>query len=51
MRPIFNKKFDKKLNLWVYKQCTNILFTKDRLKDAATVYIPYINSAAWWEKA
>ena len=30
--PIFNKKFDKKLNLWVRKQYTNILSTEDRLK-------------------
>ena len=35
MGPIFNEKFDKKLNLWVRKQCTDALFTEDRSKVAA----------------
>ena len=44
--PIFNEKFDKKLNLWVRKQCTDALFTEDWSKVAATVHIPYMNSTA-----
>ena len=46
MGPIFNEKFDKKLNLWVRKQCTDALFTEDRSKVAVTVHIPYMNSTA-----
>ena len=53
--PIFNKKFDKKLNLWVRKQCTNILFTEDRLKVLKTRpqnrFFVVINSVVCWEKA
>ena len=48
--PIFNEKFDKKLNLWVHKQYTYALFTEDRSKVTATVHIPYINSTACWGK-
>ena len=50
LRPIFNEKFNKKWNLWVRKQCTDALFTKDGSKVAITVYVPYMNSAACWEK-
>ena len=48
--PIFNEKFDKKLNLWVREQCTDALFTEDQSKVAATVHLSYINSAACWGK-
>ena len=48
--PIFNEKFDKKLNLWVREQCTDALFTEDQSKVAATVHVSYINSAACWGK-
>ena len=51
VRPIFNEKFDKKWNLWVHEQCTDALFTEDRSKVAATVHVPYMNSAACWGKA
>ena len=50
MGPIFNEKFDKKLNLQVREQCTDALFTEDQSKVAATVHVPYINSAACWGK-
>ena len=50
MGPIFNEKFDKKLNLWVHKQYTYALFTEDRSKVTATYHIPYINSTACWGK-
>ena len=50
MGPIFNEKFDKKLNLWVREQCTDALFTEDQSKVAATVHVSYINSAACWGK-
>ena len=48
--PIFNEKFDKKLNLWVREQYTETLFTEDRSKVAATVHVPYMNNAACWGK-
>ena len=32
IRPIFNEKFDKKWNLWIRKQCTDVLFIKDGQK-------------------
>ena len=44
------KNLIKKLNLWVRKQCTDALFTEDQSKVAATVHVPYINSAACWGK-
>ena len=50
VRPIFNEKFDKKLNLWVREQYTETLFTEDRSKVAATVHVPYMNNAACWGK-
>ena len=31
MGPIFNKKVAEKCNLWDRKQCTNILFTMDKV--------------------
>ena len=30
MRPIFNKKVDKKWSLWVHKQYTSALFTVEK---------------------
>ena len=48
MGPIFNEKFDKKLNLWVRKQCTDALFTEDWSKIAVTVHVPYMNSNRLW---
>ena len=46
--PIFNEKIDKKWNLWIRKQCTDVLFMKNWLKVAATVHIPYMNSSRKW---
>ena len=46
--PIFNEKIDKKWNLWVCKQCTDALFTKNWSKVAATVHVPYMNSSHLW---
>ena len=31
MRPIFNEKIVKKKYLWVHEQCTNALFTVEKL--------------------
>ena len=45
--PIFNEKIDKKWNLWVHKQCTNV-FTEKWSKVAATVHVPYMNSSRLW---
>ena len=42
MGPIFNENFDKKWNLWVREQCTDVLFIED--------HVPYMNSAACWGK-
>ena len=39
VRPIFNEKVDKKWSLWTREQCTNALFTADR-----------VNSCGWGEK-
>ena len=46
--PIFNEKIDKKWNLWVRKQCTDVLFTENWSKVVATVHVPYINSSRKW---
>ena len=46
--PIFNEKIDKKWNLWVREQCTDVLFTKNWSKVAATVHVPYMNSSRKW---
>ena len=50
MGPIFNEKIDKKWNLWIREQCTDALFTKDRLKVVATIHVPYMNSTTCWGK-
>ena len=42
--PIFNEKIDKKWNLWVRKQYTDVLFTENWSKVAATVHVLYMNS-------
>ena len=36
--------------MWVHEQYTDVLFTEDRSKVAATVHVPYMNSAACWGK-
>ena len=36
--------------MWVREQCTDALFTEDRSKVAAIVYVPYMNSIACWGK-
>ena len=43
--PIFNEKIDKKWNLWVREQCTDVLFTENWSKVTATVHVRYINSS------
>ena len=48
--PIFNKKIDKKWNLWLREQCTYTLFTKNWSKVAVTVHVPYMNSSRLWGK-
>ena len=45
---IFNEKIDKKWNLWVREQCTDILFTENWSKVVATVHVPYMNSSRKW---
>ena len=46
--PIFNEKIDKKWNLWVREQYTNILFTENWSNVVATVHVPYMNSSRKW---
>ena len=46
--PIFNENIDKKWNLWVREQCTDVLFTENWSKVAATVYVPYMNNSREW---
>ena len=42
------KKLIKKWNLWVREQCTDVLFTENWSKVAATVHVPYMNSSRKW---
>ena len=35
--PIFNEKIAEKWNLWVHEQCTDALFTVEKLTFVATV--------------
>ena len=37
--PIFNEKVTEKWNLWVHKQCTNVLFTKDLVKCCGWIFL------------
>ena len=48
MRPIFNEKIDKKWNLWVHEQYTDVLFTENWSNVAATVHVPYMNNSRKW---
>ena len=48
--PIFNKKIDKKWNLWVHEQYIDALFTENWSKVPATVHVPYMNSNRLWGK-
>ena len=48
MGPIFNEKIDKKWNLCVREQYTDILFTENWSNVAATVHVPYMNSSRKW---